>query len=78
MRNGAKSIMFIKEIASVNKMFKAKIYKLGRSGRLAIMLPKDVILEPGEYEVEIKKPESEAVCSTAPSEGIAVEPPVVS
>ncbi len=34
-------------------MFKAKIYKLGRSGRLAIMLPKEQVFEPGEYNVEI-------------------------
>lgn len=40
-------------------MFKAKVYKLGKSGRLAIMMPKDVVLEVGEYEIEVKKPEIE-------------------
>mgnify|MGYP001589653647 CR=1 FL=1 len=34
--------------------FKAKVYKLGKSGRLAIMLPKEVVVVPGEYDVEIK------------------------
>lgn len=34
-------------------MFIGKIYKLGKSGRLAVMLPKDVVLEPGEYNIEI-------------------------
>lgn len=40
-------------------MFKAKVYKLGKSGRLAIMIPKDVVLEIGEYEIEVK-PKTEA------------------
>ena len=35
--------------------FTAKVYKLGRSGRLAIMLPKEVVLTPAEYEIEIKE-----------------------
>ncbi len=34
-------------------MFIGKVYKLGKSGRLAVMLPKDMILEPGEYNMEI-------------------------
>lgn len=40
-------------------MFKAKVYKLGKSGRLAMMMPKEVVLEIGEYEIEVKKPEIE-------------------
>ena len=36
-------------------MFRAKVYKLGKSGRLAMMIPKDIILEIGEYEIEPKK-----------------------
>ena len=28
---------------------------MGRSGRLALMLPKEVIVVPGEYEVEIRE-----------------------
>jgi len=40
-------------------MFKAKVYKLGKSGRVAIMVPKEVVLEPGEYEVEAKKLETQ-------------------
>lgn len=35
-------------------IFKAKVYKLGKSGRLAVMLPKEVVFVPGEYDVEIK------------------------
>ena len=30
-----------------------KLYKLGRSGRLAIMLPKEAVFEVGEYNIEI-------------------------
>lgn len=47
-------------------MFKAKVYKLGKSGRLAIMIPKEVVLEPGEYEVEIKKPEETPIPKSEP------------
>jgi len=39
-------------------MFKAKVYKLGKSGRLAIMIPKEIVLEVGEYEVEVRKGET--------------------
>lgn len=31
----------------------AKIYKLGKSGRLAIMLPKEAQFEVGDYEIQI-------------------------
>ena len=35
---------------------KCKINKLGRSGRLVILLPKEVVLEAGkEYEVKIEE-----------------------
>lgn len=34
--------------------FKAKVYKLGKSGRMAVMLPKEVVLVPGEYDIEVK------------------------
>ncbi len=37
-------------------MFKAKVYKLGKSGRLAIMLTKEQVFETGEYDVEVMKP----------------------
>lgn len=48
-------------------MFKAKVYKLGKSGRLAIMMPKDVVLEVGEYEIDVKKPEIEVKQTSEPS-----------
>ena len=52
-------------------MFKAKVYKLGRAGRLAIMIPKEAVLEAGEYEVEVKKldvPETTPLLVPEPSE----------
>ena len=36
-----------------NMKFKTKIYKMGRSKRMGLMLPKGVLVENGEYEVEI-------------------------
>jgi len=55
-------------------MFKAKVYKLGKSGRLAIMIPKDVVLEVGEYEVEVKKAE---IVPEVPAEVPPEAPPVL-
>jgi len=39
-------------LITTNNM-KCKLYKLGRSKRLAIMLPKEAVYESGDYEVQI-------------------------